>query len=167
MFTENIHLALTSLKSNKMRALLTMLGIIIGIAAVIAIMTVGDSVKSSVTNMMSSIGASNILVSIQERDAKPEYSLNGAEFGTVESPSAVTEDDYYTVDMIRSLCEKYPDRIRAISASETVGDDTVEYLSGSANISLVGVSMGYFVGQDMTILAGNYFSDSFSRIRAA
>ena len=38
---ENITLAITSLKSNKMRALLTMLGIIIGIAAVIAIFKVG------------------------------------------------------------------------------------------------------------------------------
>ena len=42
MIWENIVLAFTSLKANKMRALLTMLGIIIGIAAVITIMTVGD-----------------------------------------------------------------------------------------------------------------------------
>ena len=42
MIYENIRLALFSLKANKMRALLTMLGIIIGIGSVIAIMTVGD-----------------------------------------------------------------------------------------------------------------------------
>ena len=40
---DNIRMALSSLKANKMRSLLTMLGIIIGISAVIAIMTVGDS----------------------------------------------------------------------------------------------------------------------------
>ena len=40
---DNILMALSSLKANKMRSLLTMLGIIIGISAVIAIMTVGDS----------------------------------------------------------------------------------------------------------------------------
>lgn len=39
---ENIGMALTSVRSNKMRSLLTMLGIIIGIAAVIAIETVGN-----------------------------------------------------------------------------------------------------------------------------
>ena len=44
MLYENIRLALFSLRANKMRSLLTMLGIIIGIASVIAIMTVGDSV---------------------------------------------------------------------------------------------------------------------------
>ena len=43
MIWENISLAFTSLRANKMRALLTMLGIIIGISAVISIVTVGDS----------------------------------------------------------------------------------------------------------------------------
>ena len=46
---ENISLAITSLKSNKMRALLTMLGIIIGIAAVISIFTVGNSLTISIS----------------------------------------------------------------------------------------------------------------------
>ena len=45
---ENILLALGSLRANKMRALLTILGIIIGIASVIAIMSVGNSIRSSV-----------------------------------------------------------------------------------------------------------------------
>ena len=45
---ENIGMALTSVRSNKMRSLLTMLGIIIGIAAVIAIETVGNSMTGSV-----------------------------------------------------------------------------------------------------------------------
>ena len=46
-FIENIRLALTGLKSNKMRALLTMLGIIIGIGSVIGIVMVGDSLTNS------------------------------------------------------------------------------------------------------------------------
>ena len=51
-FFENISLALGNLRSNKMRSLLTMLGIIIGIAAVIAIETVGSSLSGSVTDSM-------------------------------------------------------------------------------------------------------------------
>ena len=43
LFTENVLVALAGLKANIMRSLLTMLGIIIGIASVIAIMTVGNS----------------------------------------------------------------------------------------------------------------------------
>jgi putative ABC transport system permease protein len=49
---ENIALALSGLKTNKMRSLLTMLGIIIGIASVIAIVTVGNSLTSSITTTM-------------------------------------------------------------------------------------------------------------------
>ena len=49
MIWENIKLALGGLRSNKMRALLTMLGIIIGIGSVIAIVTVGNSLTSTVS----------------------------------------------------------------------------------------------------------------------
>ena len=46
LIMENILLAVNSLLANKMRALLTMLGIIIGIGSVIAIMTVGNSLTN-------------------------------------------------------------------------------------------------------------------------
>ena len=74
MIYENIRLALFSLKANKMRALLTMLGIIIGIGSVIAIMTVGDSVTSTVADSMSSLGANNITVTLEERKDDEEAS---------------------------------------------------------------------------------------------
>ena len=60
MLIENSKLALASLAANKMRAFLTMLGIIIGIAAVIAIMTVGNSLQQSVKASMASMGVNNI-----------------------------------------------------------------------------------------------------------
>jgi putative ABC transport system permease protein len=64
---ENILLAIAGLKSNKMRSLLTMLGIIIGIASVIGVVSVGNAMTSSVTRSMSSMGASNITVNVQEK----------------------------------------------------------------------------------------------------
>ena len=66
---ENISMALASVKSNKMRSALTMLGIIIGIAAVIAIETVGNSMTGSVTDSMAGMGASNISVSVVQKSA--------------------------------------------------------------------------------------------------
>ena len=54
---DNILLALSALKANKLRSLLTMLGIIIGIASVIAINTIGDSMMSYINNTMNSMGA--------------------------------------------------------------------------------------------------------------
>ena len=74
---ENIRLALFSLKANKMRALLTMLGIIIGIASVIAIMTVGNSITSYVSDTMSSMGASNITVGLQQKQEEEETTREG------------------------------------------------------------------------------------------
>ncbi|OVE67143.1 ABC transporter permease [Clostridium diolis] len=64
---ENIMLAVAGLKSNKMRALLTMLGIIIGIASVIGVVSVGNAMTSSLTSSMSSMGATNITVNVQEK----------------------------------------------------------------------------------------------------
>ena len=57
---ENVRLAISSLKANKLRALLTMLGIIIGIASVITIVTIGDSLGASINSEMSGFGARNI-----------------------------------------------------------------------------------------------------------
>ena len=64
---ENIQLALNGLRVNKMRALLTMLGIIIGIGSVIAIMTVAGSMTNSITTSMQSMGANNITVSLTQK----------------------------------------------------------------------------------------------------
>ena len=59
---ENVRQALAGLVTNKMRSLLTMLGIIIGIGSVIAIMSVGDAMTSSVSNSLSSIGVNKVVV---------------------------------------------------------------------------------------------------------
>ena len=61
---ESITLAFSGLKANKMRALLTMLGIIIGISSVIAIVTVGDSMRSAMTSSMADLGAKNLMIGL-------------------------------------------------------------------------------------------------------
>ena len=66
MIYENIRLALFSLKANKMRALLTMLGIIIGIGSVIAIMTVSSSLTTSIADSFQEMGANNITVGVKQ-----------------------------------------------------------------------------------------------------
>lgn len=90
---ENIRLALFSLKANKMRALLTMLGIIIGISSVIAIMTVGDSLSSELTSTMSGFGVNNIDVALQVRD---EY----------EGDVYIEESDLISREMVVEMAKK-------------------------------------------------------------
>lgn len=64
---ENIKMAFQSLMSNKMRSLLTMLGIIIGIGSVIAIMTVSSSLTTSISSSFQEMGANNVTVGIKQK----------------------------------------------------------------------------------------------------
>lgn len=124
-FFENFGLALASLKSNKMRSLLTMLGIIIGIASVIAIETVGGSMTGSVTDSMSGMGAQNITVSLSQK------SSDDAEGTTAQgvtlrrfmdnTPSA---SDLISQSMIVDYCAAFPDKVAAIELSQSVGNGT-------------------------------------------
>lgn len=157
---ENIRLALSSLKANKMRALLTMLGIIIGIASVIAIMTVGNSMATTVTDSMSAMGANNVTVGLQQKTSEEETTEEGMEFGGPRRMKTADEDDYFTLEMLENYCEKYADSITAISASENLGNGQVIDGSLYANVSVSGVSLGYFMANDMTMLTGRYFSES-------
>ncbi len=59
---ENFTIAIASLKSNKLRAFLTMLGIIIGISAVITIMTLGEIGKSNIGKQFEGVGANKIAI---------------------------------------------------------------------------------------------------------
>ena len=75
---ENVRLAISSLKANKLRALLTMLGIIIGIASVITIVTIGDSLAASINSEMSGFGARNINMYLEQKNLIT-YNENGEE----------------------------------------------------------------------------------------
>ena len=59
---ENIRLAIRALTSNKLRALLTMLGIIIGVAAVITLLSVGKGVESFVVGEFEDLGNNLLFV---------------------------------------------------------------------------------------------------------
>ena len=68
-------MALKSLLARKMRSLLTMLGIIIGVAAVIAIMTIGRGTLASVEEQFEHLGANMITVNIYNRDSTRQISV--------------------------------------------------------------------------------------------
>lgn len=156
---ENIRLALFSLKANKMRALLTMLGIIIGIASVIAIMTVGNSITTYVSDTMSSMGASNITVGLQQKQEETEATREGMSFGGRQRMKTAKEEDYFTKEMLENYCKTYADSISAISAQENMGNGKITEGNLYANISVSGVSLGYFLANDMSILEGRFFSE--------
>ena len=112
---ESIRLALEGLRANKMRSILTMLGIIIGIGAVIGILTVGNGLTGSITGSMSSLGVSNITVSLRsESDRAP---MMASMMGMVRPG----EEDLMTDEMVEALRSRYGAYIAGVSLSEGAG----------------------------------------------
>ena len=163
LILENIALAFTALVSNKMRSLLTMLGIIIGIGSVIAIVTVGNSLSNSISSSMESMGANNIMVGLQQRETEEETTESGMRFRGPDRYREPTEEDYFTDEMLQAYVENYPDEIKALSISKSLGQGQVTRGTAYANVTVTGVNSGYFLGSDITMLAGNMLSEQALR----
>lgn len=151
---ENVKLAFQALLANKMRALLTMLGIIIGIGAVIAIMTVSSSLTNSISDSFQEMGANNITVGLKQTSSTTETRSNGLKFGAANRNSSVEKEDLITDDMLSELKNEFSDKIDAIAISETVASGTVHDGSNTANISISGINSEYFASDDVTLIAG-------------
>ncbi len=178
---ENIMLAVAGLKSNKMRALLTMLGIIIGISSVIGIVSVGNALTSSVTGNVAKMGANNITISVAQRSANSTQK-NGAGGGaairlpggggappgggrtgstsTSTSTKKTPEDsDLLSMEKINELSQSFSDKISAISISKNSGSGKVKDGSLYANISVIGTNDGYQEVKNITISEGRFISE--------
>lgn len=156
---ENILLALSGLRANKMRAFLTMLGIIIGIGSVITIMTLGESVTDSFTSSMQSLGANNVTVAIQPKQDEEEQD-GGMMFMAMNSTAMPQDKDYITDEMVSALRESYGDEMLGISISESAGDGRAEDGKLYANVSVTGVNADYFLAGEPEILAGRMLTES-------
>ena len=72
MFNESIKMALDGMLTNKLRTFLTLLGIIIGVGAVIAMVSLGFGVKEQIKSNISSLGSNLLIVMSGERRAHAE-----------------------------------------------------------------------------------------------
>lgn len=156
LITENILLALAGLKSNIMRSLLTMLGIIIGITSVIAIMTVGNSITVMVNTSMQEMGANNLTVGVSSKSTSGETTSSGLHFGP-GSQRAMDSDDYLTDEMVDSFLEEYSDNIKYTLLSESVGNGTATAGSKYAYVNITGYNQDYMEYTDLELLAGREF----------
>lgn len=156
---ENILLALSGLRANKMRAFLTMLGIIIGIGSVITIMTLGESVTDSFTSSMQSLGANNVTITLQQKQDDEDADSTGMAFMAMSSHSTPQDKDYITDEMITALRESYGDELLGISISESAGQGRAEDGRLYANVTVTGVNADYFLSNDLEILSGRMLTD--------
>lgn len=160
LVVENMLLAFSSLLANKMRALLTMLGIIIGIGSVIAIMTVGDSLSNSVTTTMESMGANNITVGLKQKSTEDEVTESGAKFEGGKRGRSISDEDLITDEMLEELAETYSEQIDNISLNVSSGSGTAENGKLYANVTVTGGNTGYFEINELTMVDGRNFTET-------
>jgi putative ABC transport system permease protein len=122
--TESFLTALDSLLANKLRSILTMLGVIIGVAAVIALMSIGNGVSESITGEIQSIGTNLIGVATDYDNSGGYQSLSLADVEALADPFNVPA-------------------VSAVSAT-VQGVQEVVYGGNTARISVAGVTPNYF-----------------------
>ncbi len=150
---ENIHLAWEGIRTNKMRSLLTMLGIIIGISSVITILTAGEAMTNSVTDQFGSSGTGNVSISVTQKS----FDYSGIE---------MDEEDRISEDMLTIVTERYGDEIAGISYSENGGSGQAIDGKKYANIDVLGINEDYATVNELNILTGrNLKSDDLNGSR--
>ena len=157
LITENILVALAGLRANIMRSLLTMLGIIIGIASVIGIMTVGNSITVIVNTTMQELGANNLEVGVTQKSLDEETTSSGMSFGRGYIRE-MSDDDLISQDMLVSFREKYQDDIKYVLLTEAVGNPgTVTDGSKNANVQITGFNRDNIEFSNLEMLGGRSF----------
>ena len=145
---ENIHLAFEGIWSHKLRSILTMLGIIIGIAAIITIVSTIKGTNEQIKENL--IGAGNNVVSVQ-------LNQNGNEYDLSWSPLP---------DTVRVISEETRQALEDINGAEEVSlyysrsyADGFFYLDTPFNGNILGVDRHYFSTYGMQIRAGRGFTE--------
>lgn len=134
-FLEYLKMAVSNIKSNKMRSLLTMLGIIIGISSVLLIVSLGNGAKSVITDAMADIGSGQ--VAIYSYDDSATYDI--------------TNDD---IDALYNQV----DGIRAISTSYST-EGSLYTKKGEFKTSVIGQMPDYQYFSSNGLLKGRYFTE--------
>ncbi len=141
MLYEAIRLAYQAIARNAMRSFLTVLGIVIGVAAVIAMVTIGNGTTAKVTADLAKLGSNLLFVS-------PGQSGPGRASSDAKSFNA------RDVDAMRS-------QLQGVKAIAPVAQKSVTVVSGADNrlVAVTGTDNAYVITQDWALLAGRQFLD--------
>ncbi len=153
MYVENIRMALQSLISNKMRSLLTMLGIIIGVASVIALVSIGYGVQRDIENRIGQLGSNLMFVAPGAPREPGKHPAPG-------SLQTLNYKDYEAVSKIPNV-EGVSPMVRG----------SYPVVAGNKNIitRIVGVNNEYFYVRDLNLHTGRTWSEEeyIARARVA
>jgi len=144
-------IAWNALKINKLRSILTMLGIIIGVCAVIVMTSIGEGTKSHITNEISSLGSNLIFVRQGPRENVVQ--------GTVDSSyRKLTEKD---VQFIKDKCKLIKGVAPQISTTVTV-----RYLYNNMTTNLIGSTEEFFTIRNYPVSTGRTFTEDEASARS-
>ena len=141
---QNIIESITSLNANKMRSMLTVLGIVIGVAAVIAMLSIGRGAQASITAQIEGIGTNLIYVT-------PGAVRQGGVAGAGGTAGTLTLDDGNALLSIPGVVTVAP---------QVEGFGQLTYLGQNTRTRLVGVTPSYQKMSSLTLVDGVFVSDT-------
>ena len=152
MFRESIRIALEGLKSNKLRSILTMLGIIIGVGAVIAMVSIGMGVQQKVQSSIASLG-SNLLIVMPGSNAPP---------GTVRLAAGSN------ITLTNQDAKAISQQVGGISYVLPAVSSQYQVIYGNQNwkTSVQGTTTDFLTVRNYSVSAGSFFSHSDDNSRA-
>jgi putative ABC transport system permease protein len=133
--------ALASVASNKLRSGLTILGVVIGVAAVISMMAIGNGAQASITSSISSMGTNLLFISSGVRPTAGKTS-------TVTNPKLLTMADATAIQSSGEAAD-----VKAVAATVTTRG-TVTYSSNTTDTEIMGVTANYTDLRALTLSEG-------------
>ncbi len=140
-FGESFSMALNTLQSNRLRSLLTMLGIVIGNASVITLVGVGRGAQNLAKNQLSNLGANVLFVVPGNNDTRRR--------GVAFPRNLVLEDAYAIADQVPSINRVAP---------QITSNEVVQFESRSATSSISGVTPNFLPVRSFEISNGRFIN---------
>ncbi|MEL6552926.1 MAG: ABC transporter permease [Cyanobacteria bacterium J06621_11] len=150
-FAESLKMATKTLSANKLRSSLTMLGIIIGNASVIAMIGIGEGAQKYVNGQLQSLGPNVLFVVPGNREAR--------QLGDLDIPRNLVLAD------AKALETQVPS-VAAVAAEKTT-QGLVSYRSRNTNTSVVGTTEGFLTVRSFEIAQGRFLNDLDQRSNSA
>lgn len=140
-------IALKAINNNKLRTLLTMLGIIIGVASVIAMLAIGQGSKRSIQEQISEMGSNMIMIN----PGNHEKGGGGVRM-SISDMQTLKNEDYVS---IMEKCNQY------VSYLSPVVNSSGQFINGSNNYpsSMTGVALDYLEIRKLSVSEGEMFSE--------
>jgi len=147
-YFHDIEIAVESLSSNKLKSMLTALGIIFGVAAVIAMLAIGKGAKQEIMEQMKMVGVNNILIN----PVIPDKS-SSTEEGEKQQKKFSRGLNLLDVEAIRETLPSVKRISPEISFNSTAMLNGIKYTA-----KLVGVSNDYFFLYNLPLVGGAFFN---------